>query len=154
MACGLLCRTERYDRDASRYHPGVYKRKQAELLATVDTTLTPLFLGQLKNLHKSTLVAFKKSLQEGLKGDSDYAVVVTNATKVCLETFEKGATEARIEGPKDWNWEDELGLLKDEVEGVAEQFRKDETRKMINSIEVSFLNDVWVWVGSDGECFL
>lgn len=28
--------TARYDRDASRYHQGVYKRKRADLTATLD----------------------------------------------------------------------------------------------------------------------
>ena len=52
----------RYDRDASRYHQGVYKRKRADLVAVLDSTLSPLFLGQLKNLHKACLVAFKNEM--------------------------------------------------------------------------------------------
>lgn len=36
----------------------------------------------------------------------------------------------------DWNWEDELEVIKEEIRGVADQCRKDETKKMINQIEV------------------
>ncbi|TEB38276.1 protein SEY1 [Coprinellus micaceus] len=125
----------RYDRDASRYHKGVYTRKRADLVSVIDSTLSPLFLGQLKNLHKLAVVAFKQDLLNGLKGDNyDFAEVVTKATKKCEETFSTGAKEALVEGT-DWNWEDELEVIKEEIRGVADQCRKDETKKMINQIE-------------------
>lgn len=125
----------RYDRDASRYHKGVYTRKRGDLISVIDSTLSPLFLGQLKNAHKSCLVTFKKELLDGLKGD-DYSFgdVVTKATKNCEETFTSVAKEALIEDT-DWNWEEELEVIKEETRGIADQCRKDETKKMINQIE-------------------
>ncbi|KAF8146593.1 root hair defective 3 GTP-binding protein-domain-containing protein [Mycena galopus ATCC 62051] len=44
----------RYDRDASRYHQGVYQRKRTDLIAALDATLS---LGQLKKLREAYLVA-------------------------------------------------------------------------------------------------
>lgn len=41
------------------------------------------------------------------------------------------------EGSTEWNWAEELELLKEEVKSVADQCRKDETKKMVNTIEVS-----------------
>ncbi|KAF8197871.1 root hair defective 3 GTP-binding protein-domain-containing protein [Pholiota molesta] len=106
----------RYDRDASRYHKGVYTRKRTDLLAALDTTLTPLFVGQLKNLHKACLAAFKKEMLDGMRGEEyNFAEVVATAKE---------------------RWEDELQLLEEEVETVADQCRKDETKKMLNQIEV------------------
>ena len=132
-----LFRTKaRYDRDASRYHKGVYGRKRAGLITALDSTLSPLFLGQLKNLHKSCLVAFKKEMLDGLRGESySFADVVAKARRRCEGTFSKGATEALVEDT-DWSWEDELQSLKEEVGVVADQCRKDETKKMLNQIEV------------------
>jgi hypothetical protein len=125
-----------YDRDASRYHQQVYKRKRSDLIATMNSTLTPLFLGQLKNLHKSCLVAFKKQMMDGMKGDSyNFAEIVSKARRNTEGSFSSGAKEALLE-ETDWSWEDELELLRDEVRQVADQCRKDETKKMINSIEV------------------
>lgn len=49
--------------------------------------------------------------------------------------FEEGAKEAFVEGT-DWVWEDELDVLREEIKSVADQCRKDETKKMINQIEV------------------
>ena len=127
----------RYDRDASRYHKGVYTRKRADLTSTIDATLSPLFLGQLKNLHKSCLVTFKKELQDGLHGqDYSFADVFSKACQKCESTFSEGAKEAMVEGT-DWTWEDELELLKEEIRVVADQCRKDETKKMLNQIERS-----------------
>jgi len=125
----------RYDRDASRYHKGVYARKRGDLIATVDATLSPLFLGQLKNLHKSSLVAFKKEMLDGLRGEEySFADVVAKARARCEGTFESGAKEALVE-ETDWSWEEEMLLLKEEIGVVADQCRKDETKKMLNQIE-------------------
>ncbi|TFY75052.1 hypothetical protein EWM64_g8959 [Hericium alpestre] len=41
----------RYDRDASRYHRGVYERKRADLLAALDSVLSPLFLAMTSGLQ-------------------------------------------------------------------------------------------------------
>ena len=127
-----------YDKDASRYHQAVYKRKRADLLASIDATLSPLFLGQLKNLHKSCLSTFKQDILSGLKGDDyDFAVVVSKARTKCEQRFTEGAKEAVVDPDSaQWSWEDELELLKEEVKSVADQCRKDETKKMINTIEV------------------
>ena len=129
----------RYDRDASRYHKGVYGRKRRDLVAALDATLSPLFLGQLKNLHKSCLVAFKQELLEGLRGDDySFADVVAKARETCEGVFTTGAKESLVEGT-DWTWEEELELLKEEAKIVSDQCRKDETKKMLNQIEVCSL---------------
>jgi hypothetical protein len=126
----------RYDRDASRYHKGVYARKRRDLVAALDATLSPLFLGQLKNVHKSCLVAFKQELLEGLRGDDySFSDVVAKARETCEGVFTTGAKEALVEGT-DWTWEEELELLKEEAKIVSDQCRKDETKKMLNQIEV------------------
>ncbi|KAH7927542.1 root hair defective 3 GTP-binding protein [Leucogyrophana mollusca] len=132
----------RYDRDASRYHQGVYKRKRADLLAVLDSTLSPLFLGQLKNMHKLCLVAFKKEMLDGMRGDEyNFADVVGKARDKCETRFTEGAKEALLEDT-DWTWEDELELLREEVNNVADQCRKDETKKMVNLIERNFKRQI------------
>ncbi|KAJ7141334.1 RHD3/Sey1 [Mycena epipterygia] len=132
----------RYDRDASRYHQGVYGRKRVDLIAALDATLSPLFLGQLKNLHKTCLVAFKKEMLDGLHGEGyNFADVVSEARQRCLGRFETGAKEAVVEGT-DWTWEDEMISLKEEVGSVADQCRKDETKKMVNLIERTFKKQI------------
>ncbi|KAJ3734175.1 RHD3/Sey1 [Lentinula guzmanii] len=138
---------ERYDRDASRYHQGVYKRKRADLIASLDATLSPLFLGQLKNLHKACLGAFKKDILDGLKGEEyNFADVVSLAKAKCENKFTEGAKESVVDdsddGKTEWNWEEELELLKEEVKSVADQCRKDETKKMVNAIERNFRKQI------------
>lgn len=134
----------RYDRDASRYHNGVYTRKRLDLHATITSTLNPLFLGQLKNLHKTCLSTFKATLQSSLSpggGDVNFADVVDKAKRECEDNFVEVAREVCIED-KDWNWEEELSLLKEELENVANVFRKDETKKMVNLIERNFKKQI------------
>lgn len=127
----------RYDRDASRYHQGVYQRKRSDLLSVIDSVLSPLFLGQVKNLHKSTLLSFKNQMSEGMRAEGyNFADVCRDAEKRCETSFTDAAKEAKLEDT-DWAWEDELELLREEMRTVSNQFRADETKKMLNTIEVS-----------------
>jgi len=41
----------------------------------------------------------------------------------------------------DWQYEDEYELLKEDITLIADQCRSDETKKMVNVIEVSFIID-------------
>ncbi|KAI0829843.1 root hair defective 3 GTP-binding protein [Trametes gibbosa] len=133
---------ERYDRDASRYHQGVYKRKRADLVGVIDSTLSPLFLGQLKNLHKSSLGTYKKEMLDGMKGEGyNFADVVAAARARLEKRFLEGAKEALVEGT-DWSYEEELQLLREEARTVADQCRKDETKKMVNVIERNFKKQI------------
>ncbi len=137
----------RYDRDASRYHKSVYARKRADLTAALDSTLSPLFIGQLKNLHKYCLTQFKKALLNGLKGEEyDFGNVMIEARTKWETKFEEVAKEALVDddddddSTTDWVWEDELESLREEIRSVADQCRKDETKKMVNQIEVCLTN--------------
>ncbi len=108
-----------------------------DLTSALDSTLSPLFLGQLKNLHKLCLSSFKKELLEGLKGEEyNFAEVVKSAKETWETKFKTAAVEAVVEESPEWNWEEESFLLKDEMSTVADQCRKDETKKMVNVIEV------------------
>ncbi|KAG2064326.1 root hair defective 3 GTP-binding protein [Suillus decipiens] len=132
----------RYDRDASRYHQGVYQRKRTDLLGVMDSTLSPLFLGQLKNLHKSCLTSFKRELLEGLRGDEySFADVVGKARTKCETRFADGAKDVSLEDT-DWTWQDEFESLREEIGNVADQCRKDETKKMVNLIERNFRKQI------------
>ncbi|KAI0744113.1 root hair defective 3 GTP-binding protein [Daedaleopsis nitida] len=133
---------ERYDRDASRYHPGVYKRKRTDLVGVLDSTLSPLFFGQLKNLHKACLATYKKEMLDGVRGEGyNFADVVAAARERLEKRFVEGAQEALVEGT-DWSYEEELGLLREEARSVADQCRKDETKKMVNVIERNFKKQI------------
>jgi hypothetical protein len=142
----IVLRTASYDTAASRYHPAVYQRKRADLVTTIHTTLHPLFYSQLKNLSKLTLARFKKALGDGLKGNTtyDFAEVVGKAKESGLSEWEKGTKDMlKVVGGDggEWAgpWEEEKGVLITELGHVADVFRKDETTKMVNQIEVSFV---------------
>ncbi|KAF8520478.1 RHD3/Sey1 [Hysterangium stoloniferum] len=133
-----------YDRDASRYHKGVYRRKRTDLLAQLNSVLSPLFLGQLKNLHKDVLATFKQDLINKLRGEGySFGDVVSKARQRLTQRFQEGAEEARKvkeddESDEEWNWHEEEELLNIEVAAIASQMRLDETKKMVNQIERNF----------------
>ena len=79
---------------------------------------------------------------EGMRGEGyNFAEVVSAARSRLEKRFLEGAQEALVEGT-DWSYEEELGLLREEARVVADQCRKDETKKMVNVIEVS--NGCWL----------
>jgi hypothetical protein len=102
----------------------------------MESTLSPLFVGQLKNLHKSCLVSFKREMLEGMRGESyNFAEIVSEARSKFERLFLTGATELMIDGVN-WSYEEEYSLFREEIQLVADQCRKDETKKMVNAIEV------------------
>jgi protein SEY1 len=45
----------------------------------------------------------------------------------------------------DWSYEDELESLKEDITLIANQLRSDETKKMVNLIEVCLLSILVFW---------
>jgi hypothetical protein len=107
----------------------VYKRKRANLPGVLDSALSPLFLGQLKNLYKSCVGAFKKELLD--IGEAYNFADVSSKARTKIETrFADGAKEALLEDT-DWTWEHELDSLREEIGNIIDQCRKDETKKVL-----------------------
>ncbi|KAI5454161.1 Dynamin-like GTPase that mediates homotypic ER fusion [Naganishia albida] len=125
----------KFDKDASRYHQGVYSRKRLDLIKAIDTALSPLFMGQLKNVHKRCVATFRTDLLNGLKGDGhDFGALVKQVGERVEKEFIEGAQEIQLKDT-DWQYEDELELLRDDIKLIADQCRADETKKMVNAIE-------------------
>lgn len=63
-----------------------------DLLAVLHASLSPLFLGQVKNLHKIVAADFSKSITAGLKAPGyDFSVVVNKGKEGARERFLAGA---------------------------------------------------------------
>ena len=76
-------------------------------------------------------------MTEGMRVEGySFADVVASVRKTAEGRFTEGAKEAKLEDT-DWVWEDELDLLREEIQTIADQCRADETKKMVNLIEVS-----------------
>ncbi|PWN26932.1 root hair defective 3 GTP-binding protein [Jaminaea rosea] len=131
-----------FDKAASRYHADVYRRKRSDLLEKLNSTLSPFYLGQLKNLHKSILAAFKASVLDKLRGEGyDFASVVSTERERALTTFEKNADHMCLD-ETDWSYEDELDQLRVNITEIADQCRREETKKMVLQIERNVKRDL------------
>ncbi|KDN35946.1 root hair defective 3 GTP-binding protein [Tilletiaria anomala UBC 951] len=126
-----------FDKDASRYHSEVYKRKRQELLDKLHSALSPFVLGQLKNLHKRVLAHFKRTLLENLRGDGhDFGEVVRVERAKAETAFAAAAALLMLDGT-DWNTAEEEAQLREDIQQIADQCRVEETKKMIVLIERS-----------------
>jgi protein SEY1 len=126
----------RYDEDASRYHQDVYQRKRADLVATMESLLSPLSAGQFKLLHRDCLHAFEQELLAGMsQDDCQFADLMDKLCTRLEKKFEENAREASIEGAG-WNWEDELELLKTDIRNEADKIRASETKRVSDVVVI------------------
>ncbi|KAM0748378.1 root hair defective 3 GTP-binding protein [Meredithblackwellia eburnea MCA 4105] len=124
-----------FDTAASRYHSGVYTRKRVELVAKLNTTLSPFYLAHLKNLHKIVLKDFRKAIQDGLKVEGyDFAAVVKDTRAKAETEFIQGAKEVTLKDT-DWSYDDTLTQLLEDIVAIADLLRAEETKKMVSLIE-------------------
>ncbi|KAK0557401.1 Dynamin-like GTPase that mediates homotypic ER fusion [Tilletia horrida] len=130
----------KFDRDASRYHQEVYKRKRIDLLEKLNSTLSPFFLGQLKNLHKAVLAEFKSNVTEKLRGEGNDFAEVVGAERAKAEAVFTAASTAILLADTDWITavEEEHAQLLDDISHIADECRAEETKKMLTQIERTF----------------
>jgi hypothetical protein len=82
-----------FDKEASRYHPEVYQRKQQELLEKMNALLNVLFIAQLRNIRKKSIQDFKKTVESAIKSGSDqFASRLLQAQEDAKSYFETQAS--------------------------------------------------------------
>lgn len=124
-----------FDKDASRYHRGVYARKRADLLLQLNAVLLPFFLAQLKNLHTKLASAFQQAMQEGTRGASyDFGRLVEEHVAHALAAFD-AETQRLVLPDTDWSVSEERMHLEDDLRAVARTLRADETQKLAVRLE-------------------
>lgn len=145
-----------FDKNASRYHQGVYEKKRTDLLNKLNTQLNVLFVAQLKNLHKKALVLFGEQLKSELQKPS-YNFV--ESVKECLATatnfFLEGAKGIRIHNQKaneaplingsivivlpetDWSYNSEYEALQEGISEQSAKARTDEFKKLSKALSVT-----------------
>jgi hypothetical protein len=130
-----------FETNASRYHKGVYKRKQAELEGKVDTRLKALSQKQLNAAHKSGVESFSDAVSAAVKSGQkkgasyDFAQIVDSEKKKALARFDEDAKNIVIEGASWSSYEHELKVYRKELDDVSGRLRKDEMRRLATRIE-------------------
>ncbi|POW08582.1 hypothetical protein PSHT_09496 [Puccinia striiformis] len=140
-----------FDLAASRYHPGVYQRKRIEFMTKMNSSLSPLFLAQLKTLSKSIIKKFQAELIHELKtgsGARDFKEVVGSQMQTAQKEFEDGVkSQARrihkidfqdcvvLLDATDWTYTEELSQLVEDLTNISNQCKVDEMKKLLTSIE-------------------
>jgi len=130
-----------FETHASRYHKGVYKRKQAELEAKVDVRLKALFQKQLAAAHKAGVQVFTDAVSATVKSGQkkgasyDFAQIVASEKAKALAKFEADAKAMAIEGVEWSSHLHELNIYKKELDDVSGRLRKEEMRRLATRIE-------------------
>ncbi|KAF9166393.1 Dynamin-like GTPase that mediates homotypic ER fusion [Mortierella sp. AD011] len=131
-----------FDKDASRYHAEVYKRKRADMLNKANHMLEAYFLGQLKNLHKKAVNMFSTNLQQALRADgAEFSVAVAAAKKEALDYFLQGAKAIKL-GETEWSYDEEQYQLEQGLQEFATAQREKELNKMLTNLEKNLRNEL------------
>ncbi|KAJ1019402.1 hypothetical protein NDA16_004519 [Ustilago loliicola] len=143
MALHRSTALSKFDRDASRYHQDVYKRKRVDLLEKLNSSLSPFFLGQLKNLHRHILQSFKKNVLERMRNETnyDFGQVVSSEKRGALAKFSTAA-QAVLLADTDWTIDEEVAQLESEIQSISDTMRVEETKKMVAQIERTFKKNI------------
>lgn len=143
MALHRSTALSKFDRDASRYHQEVYKRKRLDLMDKLNSSLSPFFLGQLKNLHRHILQSFKKNVLERMRSELnyDFGQVVSSEKQSALAKFTTAAQAILLEDT-DWTIDEEVSQLSTEIQSISDTMRVEETKKMVAQIERSFKKNI------------
>ncbi|KAG0330529.1 Dynamin-like GTPase that mediates homotypic ER fusion [Podila humilis] len=140
-----------FDKDASRYHAEVYKRKRIEVLTKANTMLESLRLGQMKNLHKKAISLFSTQLQQELNrkrklsGDNDddgnddganteFSKASTKARNDAMTYFTTAAKQIQLEDT-DWGFEEESLQLAQDLQELTAIQREKEWNKILVGLE-------------------
>ncbi|CAO3702659.1 unnamed protein product [Rhizopus stolonifer] len=119
-----------FDKNASRYHQGVYQKKRADMFTKLNIQLNVLFVGQLKNLHKKTITSFNENLKVGLKKPNYiFATTVEECQTNAKEFFLSGA-KAIVLSDTDWSYTTELNAVEEEFSEASNTARTEELKKM------------------------
>ncbi|KAF9914058.1 Dynamin-like GTPase that mediates homotypic ER fusion, partial [Lobosporangium transversale] len=124
-----------FDKDASRYHSDVYKRKRSEVLTKANSMLESFFVGQLKNLHKKAVLLFSGQLQEALKVEgTEFAGTAAAAHKDAVGFFLTGAKAIKLDDT-DWEYEEEIYQLENDLKELSATQKEKEITKMQATLE-------------------
>lgn len=130
-----------FEVEASRYHKGVYKRKQAELEEKVDGRLKMLFQNQMSAAHKSGVHDFSEAVTTAVKAGQkkganyDFHQIVQSEKQNALQKYESEAKASLIEGTTWSDYKQQLALYRKELDTVSARLRQDEMRRLATRSE-------------------
>lgn len=130
-----------FEEEGSRYHKGVFKRKQSELETQVDGRLKILFTAQLNSAHKIGIQEFSDSVSAAVKvgqkkgGNYDFHKIVQTEKQKVLKKFEAVARGSVIAGSPWSDYKSQLNLYQKELDEVSARLRKDEMRRLATRSE-------------------
>jgi len=130
-----------FEEEASRYHKGVYKRKQVELESKVDGRLKALFQGQLNAAHKAGINDFSEAVTTAVKAGQkkganyDFHKIVQTENEKARSRFVSDAQASLVAGTPWSDYKQQSNLFRKELDDVSARLRKEEMRRLATRSE-------------------
>ncbi|TKA24012.1 Protein SEY1 [Salinomyces thailandicus] len=130
-----------FEEEASRYHKGVFKRKQTELSEKVDGRLKTLFQNQMTAAHKTGINDFSEAVTTAVKagqkkgGNYDFYKIVQTEKERALKKFEADAQGSLVAETPWSDYKQQLKLYRKELDEVSARLRREEMRRLATRSE-------------------
>ena len=115
---------QNFDKDASRYHDATFKAKRLEFESKLVANLHVLYLQQLRNLHKRSILDFNILLKQKITSDKDFAINLEQCNKETIQHFSSEAESSKIDGV-DWSYDEYLQNLIKDLDEISTMRKKE-----------------------------
>ncbi|CAO3701686.1 unnamed protein product [Rhizopus stolonifer] len=131
-----------FDKNASRYHQGVYQKKRSDMLVKLNTQLSVLFVGQVKNLHKKAMATFNEDLKSELKKPNYVFATAVQECQTNAKNYFLSGAKAILLSDTDWTYTNELSSIEEEFNEVSNKARAEELKKMTKTLTKQVENEL------------
>ncbi|KAJ2859726.1 Dynamin-like GTPase that mediates homotypic ER fusion [Coemansia aciculifera] len=123
---------EAFVAQAARYHSGVYGKKRAGLVATLDSELHAVFLNQVKNASAQAAEAFSRDAARAIEEDNGggFMEIVEKVRCGVMARFDRAVDGLMFEGAP-WSFAPEKRQLDGALDAVTVELREREVDRIV-----------------------
>ncbi|KAG4304682.1 hypothetical protein PORY_002075 [Pneumocystis oryctolagi] len=135
-----LSALEIFDKKGSQYYNDVYLCKRSDLINKLHSRMYILYITQLGTMVKLNINRFKNIMKNGLEkpyNGFNFKNLLNDSCSIIENDFKTKASKYCINGA-DWTFNQELKLLRKEMDKIACDLQKEEISKLINNSEKDF----------------
>lgn len=107
-----------YDMEVVYFEESVRTKKRQQMVTESLALVYPAYQAMLGHLRSEALNRFKKELEEAVKNGEGFAFAVRHYTESCMEEFDQGCSDAKVE-QANWDLSKSREKLKREIDAYA-----------------------------------
>uniref|UniRef100_A0A0D6QSC7 Sey1/RHD3-like three-helix bundle domain-containing protein n=1 Tax=Araucaria cunninghamii TaxID=56994 RepID=A0A0D6QSC7_ARACU len=128
-----------YDMEVLYFEESVRMAKRHKLVTESLNLVYPAYQAMLGHLRSKAFNRFKDELEEAVKNGEGFAAVVRRCTKSCMEQFDQGCADAKVQ-QANWNFSKIQDKLRRDIDSHASSLRAAKLSELKNQFEMQLNN--------------